>query len=163
MADLASSPLPLAFFSRCVDAFFQAIEVGQHQLGLDGVDVGDGIDLAFHMGDVVVHEAAYHVHDGVDLADGGEKLVAQPLAFRGAAHQTGDVDETDAGRHDLRRLAEHGELVEARVGHRDLAHVRFDGAERIIRRLRRRGLRQRIEERRLADIRQADDAAFEIP
>ena len=41
------------------------------------------------------------------------------------------------------------------------ADVRLDGAERIVRRLRRRGLGQRIEQRRLADIGQADDAAFE--
>ena len=54
-----------------------------------------------------------------------------------------------------------GQHVEPRVGHRDVADIRLDRAERIVRRLRGRGLRQRIEERRLADIRQADDAAFE--
>ena len=153
--------MPLAFFSRVVDALFQAIEIGQHQLGLDGLDIGDRIDLVLDMGDVVVLETAHHMDDGIDLADGGEKLVAEPLAFRGAAHQTGDIHEGDAGRNDLLRLAQHRELVEARIGHRDLADVRLDGAERIIRRLRRRGLRERIEEGRLADIRQADDAAFE--
>jgi hypothetical protein len=52
-------------------------------------------------------------------------------------------------------------FVEPRIGHRDLADVRLDGAERIVRRLRGRGLRQRVEEGRLADIGQADDAAFE--
>ncbi len=151
----------LGLFLQCVDALFQAVEIGQHQLGLDGLDVGDRIDLALDMGDVAVLEAAHHMHDGVDLADGGEELVAEPLAFRGAAHQAGDVDEGDAGRNDLLRLAQHREFVQARIGHRDLADIRLDGAERIIRRLRRRRLRERIEERRLADIRQADDAAFE--
>ena len=53
------------------------------------------------------------------------------------------------------------ELVEPRIGHRDLADIRLDGAERIVRRLRRRRLRQRIEQRRLADIGQPDDTAFE--
>ena len=53
-----------------------------------------------------------------------------------------------------------GELVEPRIGHRDLADIRLDGAERIIRRLRRRRLGQRIEQRRLADIGQSDDTAF---
>ena len=56
-------------------------------------------------------------------------------------------------------LADLREHVEPRIGHRDLADIRLDGAERIVRRLRRRRLRQRVEERRLADIRQADDAA----
>src|SRR5438132_1304543 len=42
-----------------------------------------------------------------------------------------------------------------------LADVRLNGAERIVRRLRRGGLRQRVEERRLAHVWHADDAAFE--
>ena len=49
-------------------------------------------------------------------------------------------------------LAIAGELVEPRIGHRDLADIRLDGAERIVRRLRRRRLGQRVEQRRLADI-----------
>jgi hypothetical protein len=56
------------------------------------------------MGDVVVLEAAQHVHDGVDLADVGEELVAEAFALGGAAHEAGDVDEGDAGRDDLLRL-----------------------------------------------------------
>ena len=91
----------LGFFFQAVDALFQAVEIGQHQLGLDRLDVGDRIDLALDVGDVAILEAAHHVDDGVDLADGGEKLVAEPLAFRGAAHQPGDIDEGDAGRDDL--------------------------------------------------------------
>ena len=58
-------------------------------------------------------------------------------------------------------LAIAGELVEPRIGHRDLADIRLDGAERIIRRLRRRRLGQRVEQRRFADIGQSDDTAFE--
>ena len=63
----------------------------------------------------------------------------------------------------LARLAlpDGGDLVEPVVGHRDLAHVGLDRAEGIVRGL--RGLRfgQGIEQRRLADIGQADDTAFE--
>ena len=116
---------------------------------------------AFDVGDVGALEAAQHVDDGVDLADVGEELVAEALALGGAAHQPGDVDEADPGRHDLRRLDDRRERVEARIGHRHLAGVRLDGAERIVGGLRRGGPRQRVEERRLADIGQADDAASE--
>ena len=144
-----------------VDAPLQAVEVGQHQLGLDRLDVGDRIDAILDMGDVVIHEAAHHMGDGVDLADIGQELVAEPLALRCAAHQPGDVDEGQPRRDDLDRLRELGQRVEPRIRHRDLADVRLDRAERIVRRLRRRGFGQRVEERRLADIRQADDAAFE--
>jgi len=99
----------LGLFLQRVDALFQGVEIGQHQLGFDRLDVGHRIDLAFDVGDVRILEAAHHMHDGVDLADGGEKLVAEPLAFRGAAHQSGDVDEGDAGRDDLFGLAQHRE------------------------------------------------------
>ncbi len=51
--------------------------------------------------------------------------------------------------------------LQARIGHRHFAGVRLDGAERIVRRLRRRRAGQRVEEGGFADIRQAHDAAFE--
>src|ERR1700751_2005743 len=101
------------------------------------------------------------MHDGIDLPNGGEELVAETFALRGAAHQAGYVDEGDARRDDLLGLGKRAELFQARIWHRDLADVRLDGAEWIVGRLRRRRLRQRIEERRFADVRQADDAAFE--
>ena len=58
-------------------------------------------------------------------------------------------------------LAIAGERVQPRVGHRDLADVGLDGAEGIVRRLRRGGARQRVEQGGLADVRQADDSAFQ--
>ena len=143
------------------DALLEAVEVGQHQLGLDGLDVGDRVDLALDMGDVRVLEAAHHMGDGVDLADIGQELVAEAFALGGAAHEAGDVHEGEAGRDDLRRAGDARELVEPRVRHRHVADIRLDGAERIVRRLRGRRLRQRVEEGGLADIRQADDAHLE--
>lgn len=83
------------------DAALEAVEVGEHQLGFDRLGIGHRVDAALDMGNVVILEAAQHMHDGVDLADVGEELVAQPFALRGAAHQTGNVDEGDAGRDDL--------------------------------------------------------------
>ena len=102
-----------------------------------------------------------HVDDGVDLADVAEELVAQPFALRGAADQPGDIDERELGRDDLGRAGDRRQLVEPRVGYRDLPDIGLDGAEGIIGRLRRLRLGERIEEGRLADIGQADDAAFE--
>ena len=56
------------------------LQVGEHELGVDGFDVRKGLDLAFDVGDVVGVglEASDDVEDGVDLADVGEELVAQP-------------------------------------------------------------------------------------
>ena len=151
----------LGFLRQIVDALLQAVEVGEHQLGLDGLDVGKRGDLALDMGDVAILEATHHMRDRVDLADRGEELVAEALALGCAAHQARDVDEGQPGRNDLRRFRDFGQLVEPGVGHRDFADIRLDGAERIVGRLRRRGLRQCVEQRRLADIGQSDDTAFE--
>ena len=51
------SPL-LAFFSIAAARFSQALEVGEHQLGLDRLGVGDRIDAVLDVGDVGVLEAA---------------------------------------------------------------------------------------------------------
>ena len=150
----------LGFLAQGVDAPLQAVEIGEHQFGFDRLDVGDRIDAAFDMGDIGILEAAHHMGDGVDFADIAEKLIAEPLAFGGAAHQARDIDEGQPRRHDHRRFGQRRQRVEPAIRHRHLADIRLDGAEWIIRRLRRRGFGQRVEEGRLADIRQADNAAF---
>ena len=71
----------------------EAFDVGEHQLGFDRLGVGDGIDAALDMRDVVVLEAAKDVDDGIDLADVAEELVAKPFALRRTAHEARDVDE----------------------------------------------------------------------
>ena len=71
-------------------------------------------------------------------------------ALGGGGAEERDEDEHDPG--------EHGE---PRVGHLDDADVGLDGAERIVRRLRRRGFGQRVEKRRFADVGKTNDAAAE--
>jgi hypothetical protein len=143
-----------------VERLVDRIEVGQRQLGIDGLDVGDRIDATRHVHDVAVLEAAHHVRDRVGLADVRQELVAEPLALGRAGDQSRDVDELHRGRDDLQRFGDAGQRLEARVGHRHHAHVRVDGAERVVGRGDAR-LGQRVEERGLADVRQAHDAAFD--
>ena len=99
--------------------------------------------------------------DGVAFTDVGQELVAQALALGGPAHQAGDVDKGQAGRDDFLRPGDFRQHLKARIGHRDVADVGLDGAEGIIGRLRRRRLRQSVEQGRFADVGQTDDAAFE--
>ena len=91
-------------------ALLEAVEVGQHQLGLDDLGVAHRIDAARDVGDVAVLEAAQHVGDGVDLADVGEELVAQAFALRRALDQAGDVDELELGVDDLGRARDAASL-----------------------------------------------------
>ncbi len=91
------------FLAQVVDALLEAVEIGQHQFGLDGLDVGQRRDLAFDMGDVGILEAAHHVRHRVDFANVGQKLVAEAFALRGTAHETSDVHERQLRRNDLQR------------------------------------------------------------
>ena len=90
------------------------VQVREHQLGVDDLDVVQRIDLARDVHDVVVHEAAHEVRDRMRLANVREELVAQPLALRCALDEARDVDELDDGRHDLLRLHDRRERVELR-------------------------------------------------
>ena len=116
-----------------------------------------GVDPAVDVDDVVVVEGAHHLADGVGLADGRQELVAQALALRGAAHEAGDVDERHGGRNDRRAVVERGQLGQTVVGHRDDADVGLDGGEGVVGR-QDVVVGQRVEQRRLADVGQPDDA-----
>jgi hypothetical protein len=107
--------------------------------------------------DVVVLEHADDLADGVGLADVGEELVPQSLTLRGPAHEPGDVDERHGGRHRLLGREHLGEHPQPRVREVHHTDVRVDGREGVVRR-EDRILGQRVEERRLADVGQPDDA-----
>ena len=80
---------------------FEAVEIGQHQLGFDGFDIADRVDRTLDMHDIAVIETAHDMGDRIDLADVPEKLVAKPFTARRAAHQPGDVDKFELGRDDF--------------------------------------------------------------
>ena len=97
------------------------------------------------------------MNDGVDLADVGQELVAQALAFAGAFHEARDVHELDHGEDGALRAHDPRQRVEPRVGHLHDAGVGLDRGERIVRH-ERLGGGQRVEEGGLADVGKADDA-----
>ena len=110
--------------------------------------------------DVVILEAAHNVDYGVGLANIGEELVPQPFALRSTLHQTGDVHELNHRRQGSLGQHDFGQLCEAHVGYLHHADVRFHGAERVVRRFRAGGGKG-IEERRLTDVRKANDAKLQ--
>src|SRR5688572_31411444 len=140
--------------------FLHRVQIREHELRVDDLDVVQRIDLARDVHDVVVLETAHEMRDRVRLANVREELIAKPLTLRRAFDEARDVDELDDGRHDLLGFHDVGERVELRIGHRDDADIRIDRAERIVLgwNLRRR---ERVEQRRLADVRQSDDAALD--
>ena len=129
------------------------IQVGEEQFRLDGLDVVERRHPAGEVGDVSGLEAAHDVGDGPCFADAGEEPVAQSFALRRPGHQSRDVHELDCRRHRALGTCDCRDAVEPRVGHRDDADVRLDGAERVVL-CRRRRAGQRVVQRRLPDVRQ---------
>ncbi len=108
------------------------LQVGEDELGVDGLDVVRRVDAAVDVDHVGVLEDADHLADRVALPDGRQELVPEPLPLRGALHDPGDVDEGDRGRHDLLRREQLGQPVEAGVGHGHHTHVGIDGGEGVV-------------------------------
>src|SRR5690606_28230020 len=134
-------------------------QVGQHQFGVDGFDVADGVDRSLDVGDVGILEAADDVQDGVDIANVGKEFVTQSFPHRGPPHDASDVDQLqDGGDHLLGRDVLLDEL-QAAVGNRHGPHVGLDGAKGVVlagdtRR------RQGVEQSAFADVRQSNDACL---
>ena len=106
-------------------------------------------------------EAAQHVDDRVHLADVGEELVAEALALARRRAPGRRCRRTRARRDDLRRLADRRRACRAadrapRPGRCSARWCRTDSWPPAPPRC-----GQRVEQRRLADVRQADDAAVE--
>ena len=74
------------FLRQLLQTVVDRLQVGEDELGVDGLDVVDGRDPALHVDDVGIVEDTHHLADGVALADGGQELVAEALALRGALH-----------------------------------------------------------------------------
>jgi len=142
-----------------VQPLLDRLQVFQQELCVDDLHVPRRIHGAGHVGHLLVLEAAHDVNNGVDLPDLGEKLVAQPFALGRPLHESGDVDELDAGGDRLRRPGQFGNAGEPVVGNRHDPHVRVDRTEGVVVGLG-PGTAQRIEDGRLADIGEADEAAL---
>ena len=115
-----------------ISSVLDGLQIGQDQLGVDGLDVVGRRDAPVDMDDVRVGEHPDHLADGIALANGGQELVAQALPLRRPLHDAGDVHEGDGGRHDLRALEHLGQPLQALVGHGHHAHVGVDGGKGIV-------------------------------
>ena len=101
------------------------------------------------------------MRDGIGFADMGKKLISQALAFGRAGHEACDIYETGECRGGLLRVEHVRQVINAMVRHFDDAYIRFDGAERKIRRFC-SGFGDGIEKGALADVRKAYNADLQI-
>ena len=108
------------------------------------------------MGHVGILEAADHVDDGVGGADVAQELVAQALALGSALYQACNIHELDDSGGNLFGLMQLSQPVQPLIRHGNHAHVRVNGAERIVVR-RHTGIGNGIKQSGLAHIGQAYD------
>ena len=116
---------------------FKRLDVGQDELGHDGLGVARRVDeragVVDLAHDVRVFEVADHLADGVALADVGEELISQAGALGGGTlDQARDVDELNRGGHDAARVHDVGERLETVVGNVNDTHVGVDRGERVV-------------------------------
>ena len=148
------------FLLQSRDGLLERLQVSEDELGVDRLEILRRIDAALDVHDVGIGEGAQHLADRVGLADVRQELVAQPGALARTLDDAGDIDERHRRGEDPLRGEDLREYGETRVGHFHNTGVGLDGREGVI------GsedvvLRQRIEERGLADVREPDDADSE--
>jgi hypothetical protein len=102
---------------RVLDALLEAFEIGQHQLGLDHLGIGDRVDL---VGDMLDVRRPSKQRSTWTIASTSRMLprnwLPRPSPLLAPLHQPGDVDERQLRRDDLGRLGDRRELVEPRSG-----------------------------------------------
>ena len=155
--DLLDRAVRLEQLLGAVAALVHRLQVLEAELHGHRVDIGHRIDAVLDVHDVRVVEAPGDLDDRVHLADVRQELVAETFPLVRAPDEARDVDEVDRRRQDAVRVDHGVERREPRVGHLHDADVRLDGAEGVVRRFC-LGRRQRVEERRLADVGESDDA-----
>ena len=151
------------FFLQSVVPLLERREIGQHQLGVDHFDVANRIDRRADVMDIRVRKAAHHLDNRVYFADVMEKLVAESFARARAFDQTGDIHKLDRSRHNFFRARHLAEFFQPRIGHANYANVGIDCAKGIIFRWRVVRPRNRIEQRRFADVRKSNNSSAEHP
>ena len=104
---------------------------GDHQLGLDGFGIGNRVDLAFDMGDIVIiqNSAAQWAMASTSriLAKNWLPKPSPLLARAPDPAMSTKVIRVGMISFDLPDL---GQLEQSRIGHSHIAHIGFDGAER---------------------------------
>ena len=129
-----------------VDTSLEVLHIREYKLHVYGFEISCGIDASLDVDNIVVVEAAQNMDHRIDIADMRKKFISESFAFGCAAHQPRNIDEFYNRRGIQFGRIHFGKSIEPLIGNRDDSHVRFYGAERVIRRLC-SGARKRIEKR----------------
>ena len=136
---------------------FDGGNIGKDQFGFDGFNVALRVNLLGYVLYVRIAEKTNHFTDGVRFANIRQEFVAQTFALRSTGNQACNINEFHRCRDDLRRMVDGSKAVKALIGNGNQANIGLDGCKRIVC-SKSALLRKGGEQRRLANVRQANNA-----
>ena len=116
-----------------IETLFCILEVSLHEFQIDDLDVVARINVARDVVNVVVIKNTYYLCDSIYLTDVREKLIPQPLPFRGAFHESRDIDEFNNSRNSFLRVRHLRKSVKSVIRHCNDTDRRINRRKRIIR------------------------------
>lgn len=84
---------------QLVQRLQQRLLVLEAQLLGDDIEIAHRIHFALHMNHIRIVEGAAQMEDRIAGANVRQERIAEALAFGGALHQAGDVDDIEEGGH----------------------------------------------------------------
>ena len=142
---------------RFVVTLLNGFDVGENKFEIDYSDISYRVHGVFHVRNVFVLEASHNVNDRVHLSYVRKEFVSESFAFGRALYKPCDIDEFYACRRNFFAVIKRGESGKSFVRNGNHSHVRFDGTERKVRRLR-ACVRDCVEKSGFADVRQSYDS-----
>ena len=110
-----------------LDFTVDLLQILDLQLKLHDLDVAHGVNGAFHVGEVLVVEAAQHMDECVALAHVGEEAVADAFALTGAFSQARHIHHIHSGINQLVGSDERVDFGQTLVGHVAHTDIRLVG------------------------------------
>mmetsp|Transcript_106 Transcript_106/g.273 ORF Transcript_106/g.273 Transcript_106/m.273 type:complete len:437 (+) Transcript_106:1044-2354(+) len=137
------------------------LQVLQTKLVVNNLQILHRVHAVLDVHHVRVLKRPHHMEDAIHRLNVAQERVPQPLTVCGALDQPGDIRHLQERRHRRLGLVHVHEPIEAVVRDVDPGRVGVDRAERKVLR-RDRAARDGIEERRLAHIRESNDANLQV-
>ena len=109
------------------------------------------------MDDIIIIKATHHMHDGIRLPNIPEELVSEAFSLRSPLHKSRNIHKLDYRRGNLLGMIKVGKKLQTLIRNRYNAHIRVNGTEGVVCRLR-TGLGNGIKEGGLSHIWQTYDS-----
>ena len=145
-----------SLLAQGLESLLDELDVLDAQLLADDGQIADGVDITLDVNNLGIIEASYHLENGIDSADVRQESVTQTGTGRRAAGQTSNIIDSQVGGHLRLGLVVLAQPVEPLIRNDDAGLFGVDGSIREVGRVTQRGLCDRLEECRLADVRKTN-------